>query len=154
MAARRPIGAILAAVLLAGCGGASAPTPVPAPTPTYTQAQSDACATDGLAFDFGLQAPEAEQLYFSTFGDVNTARKEAAAAAKKDAPIVAKFTGTGEDAEVAALHAALVAGAAAFARPMTGPQFDAAYKAIYDANQAFSDKCREIGSWVQQNVPQ
>jgi len=47
-----------------------------------------------------------------------------------------------------------VSGAAAFAKSMTLPQFDAAYSAIQDAQQAFSDKCTEIGDWVNQNVPQ
>ena len=68
-------------------------------------------------------------------------------------PLVATFTGTGADAEVAALHAALVAGAAAFARPMTIDQFDAAYKAINDASYAFSGRCREIANWVQRKRP-
>ncbi len=147
-------GGVMAAVLaLAGCsGGGAAATPA-APTPTYTKAQADACALASI-YNFGTDAPAAEQLYFSTLGDVTIARKVAAAAAKKDAALVAGFSGTGADAEVAALHSALVAGASAFARPMTMDQFDAAYKAIYDANQAFSDKCDAINYWVQQNVPQ
>ena len=154
MVTRASIGAVVAVVLaLAGCSGEAAATPVPAPTATYTQAQDDACALAGLSFDFGGDAPYAEQLYFSTLGDVAVARKEAATAAKKDALIVAGFRGTGADAEVAALHSALVAGAASFAKTMTIDQFNAAYKAIYDASQAFSERCREIDSWVQQNVP-
>lgn len=151
--ARGLVGAVLAAVLaLAGCSGGAAVTP--APTPTYTKAQADACSLASLSYDFGTDAPAAEQLYFSTFGDVTIARKAAAGAAKKDAALVVSFSGTGADAEVAALHAALVAGASAFAQSMTIDQFNAAYKAIYDAGQAFSNKCDEISYWVQQNVPQ
>jgi len=140
-------------MLVTACGAAAA-TPTPAPTPTYTRAQSDACATDDLKIDFGGEAPAAEQLYFSTLGDLSTARKQAAKVAANEAKIVATFTGTGADVEATALHSALLAGAAAFAKPMTGDQFDAAYKAINDASQAFGDHCREIGYWVEQNVPQ
>jgi hypothetical protein len=154
MAARGLSGALLAAVLtLAGCSGGAAVTSVPAPTPTYTQAQADACTFAAASIDFGAQAPSAEHLYSSGSGDLSVARKEATTAAEKDAPLVATFTGTGADAEVAALYAALVAGGAAFGRPMTIDQFDAAYKAINEASYAFRGRCREIGNWVQRKRP-
>jgi hypothetical protein len=139
---------------LAACTGASSvPASTSAPTPVYTQAQSDACASDVLKVDFAGEATAAEKLYYTTLGDLTTARKQAAKVSASEAKIVAAFTGTGADAEAEALHSALMTGAAAFAKPMTRDQFDAAYKAITDANQAFDDECRQIAYWVEQNVP-
>jgi hypothetical protein len=145
---------LLCTAILAGCGGGAGPTPVPAATPTYTRVQSNACAVVDIALDFGGDAPSAEHVFYGLSSDVAGARKQALATAKKYAAAIAPVTGTGADVELAAVHSALVSGAAAFAKSMTLPQFEAAYSAIQDAEQAFSERCREIGSWVQQNVPQ
>jgi len=133
--------------VLAGCSGGA----TPAPTPTYTKAQADACASDAIGW--WTDAPVAYDVWTGG-SDLATGRKQAAAAAKKEAAEVAKWTGTGADAEVAALHAALVAGAAAFAKTMTLDQFKAAYDAINNADMEYSARCSTIQQWVQENVPQ
>jgi hypothetical protein len=143
--------AFLAVFALAGCSGQAV---TPAATPTYTKAQADACASDAIGW--WSDAPAAYDVWTGGAGgsDLATGRKQAAAAAKKDAAVVATWTGTGADTEVAALHAALVAEAAAFAKTMTLDQFKAAYDAINNAELAYSDRCNTIEQWVQANVPQ
>lgn len=147
-------GAVLvAAIALAGCSGPAALTPGAAATPIFTQAQADACASDALSIDLGRDAPHARQVRSALGTDITAARHEAAATTLRYVSLVPTFTGTGADADVAALGAALATGAAAFAKPMTLDEFNAAYDAIQNASHAFGDRCRQIQDWVQRIRP-
>jgi hypothetical protein len=138
--------------------GSGAPGAAPTAPRTYSKADADACTAADLRFltwddNIGQTAP----LYYNTgntLGDPTVARQQALAASSTYATIAAGIKVDAEAQQLAAVRSALANGEAAFAKPMTPDEFNAAYGQIVDAFKAFSDQCNVITYWVQQNVPQ